>query len=705
MPNNTGSKNHIIILQKIAKQRAGRCLSKKYINTKEKLAFICRKDHIWKATPNGIKNGSWCPKCGRAEAANKKRDSIETMQNLAASRGGRCLSNKYIDNSMYLRWKCAQGHIWKAKPSNIKTGTWCPQCGRQRTAAALKDSIQNMHLLAKKNGGNCLSKEYLGSHSNLKWKCSKGHIWNATPTSIKSGSWCRTCAFQRNANRQRDTISNMKNIAKENGGKCLSKTYVKNNSPLLWQCEQGHIWKAPPANIKMGGWCPYCSGHKFWGDIHQELQKIAIGKGGKLISKKYLDSQTPLKWQCAEGHIWRASASAIKTGQWCARCYGNVRKTISEARAAAKMRGGHCLSKKYERAKAKLSWQCAEGHIWNASWESAIQYSWCPQCNASSSYGERVFRDLLEQIFKTKFPRRRPQWLITNDGKRLELDGYSEDSKIAFEYHGPQHETHVDFFHNGKSTLATRRYYDKQKRRICRKNRVRLIEFPYAKSFSDTNSLMQLIKSKCNSAGIDIPKNFESTKLKISGPFSSQWLEKLRVICKENQGKLLSTAYTGSTSPIKVQCRNKHVWETLPNRITLGNWCPYCAKRKVWQPLETYQKLAHSRGGKLISETYNSSTEKLLWQCKNNHTWKATPTHIKLGTWCPFCSKVRIWGDPYKILQKIAKERKGELLSKRYVNAKSKLNWKCNKGHAWKASPDKVKRGSWCPQCAGKKKK
>jgi len=52
--------------------------------------------------------------------------------------------------------------------------------------------------------------------------------------------------------------------------------------------------------------------------------------------------------------------------------------------------------------------------------------------------------------------------------------------------------------------------------------------------------------------------------------------------------------------------------------------------------------------------------------------------------------------------QKIAIERNGECLSNEYINTHKKLKWKCNiDGHIWYAIPNNIKRGSWCPLCAG----
>jgi len=58
----------------------------------------------------------------------------------------------------------------------------------------------------------------------------------------------------------------------------------------------------------------------------------------------------------------------------------------------------------------------------------------------NDSMGEKLTRRALEQIYGKKFPNVRPDWLINpKTGYRLELDGYCEELKIAFEYHGVQH--------------------------------------------------------------------------------------------------------------------------------------------------------------------------------------------------------------------------------------------------------------------------
>ncbi len=114
-------------MRRIAKQRGGKCLSEKYINSWTQLIWECTKGHQWKATLHNVKKGTWCPIC-----AGMQRHTIEEMHQLAEARGGKCLSGKYINGSTKLRWICAEGHRWKAAPSNIIRGHWCPKCSKRR---------------------------------------------------------------------------------------------------------------------------------------------------------------------------------------------------------------------------------------------------------------------------------------------------------------------------------------------------------------------------------------------------------------------------------------------------------------------------------------------------------------------------------------------------------------------------------------------
>lgn len=175
------------------------------------------------------------------------------------------------------------------------------------------------------------------------------------------------------------TIRDMQQWASYKGGKCLSKEYWNVHTKLTWMCASGHTWDAIPNRIRDGQWCPVCNG-KQKGTIEQ-MQAVAAGRGGKCISKTYINANTRLEWECIKGHTWKSTAGCIKYGQWCPHCYGNAKLTIEKMQQIAKERGGKCISKKYINKDTHLKWQCAEGHTWRSTPGSIMKAkSWCPVC-------------------------------------------------------------------------------------------------------------------------------------------------------------------------------------------------------------------------------------------------------------------------------------------------------------------------------------
>ena len=297
------------------------------------------------------------------------------------------------------------------------------------------------------------------------------------------------------------TVLDMQVLANTRGGQCLSKEYTNNYTKLTWQCKEGHQWDAVPASVKRGKWCPTCGGAQK-GTL-EEMQRIAEGKGGLCLSRKYTNNYSKLRWQCKEGHQWDAVPGSVTRGFWCPFCAGHHKGTIEEMQRIAEARAGKCLSREYTNKRSKLIWQCKEGHQWDAT----------------------------------------------------------------------------------------------------------------------------------------------------------------------------------------------------PGSVTRGCWCPSCARNRLKGTLEEMRKVAEGRGGKCLSMEYVNDQTRLNWQCRDGHRWKATPNNVKQGHWCPDCAAGRQIGT-IKEMRRIAASRAGKCLSAEYVNGQTKLTWQCKEGHHWKALPRNIKQGHWCPRCA-----
>jgi hypothetical protein len=107
-------------------------------------------------------------------------------------------------------------------------------------------------------------------------------------------------------------------------------------------------------------------------------------------------------------------------------------------------------------------------------------------------------------------------------------------------------------------------------------------------------------------------------------------------------GKCLSHYYVNSRIKLLWQCEKGHQCFATPFSIKVRNsWCPHCAGT---QPLglDAMHKLARKNGGRCLSEEYKNCKTKMLWQCKYGHEFESTPDNIKQGRWCPFCHSTMV---------------------------------------------------------------
>jgi hypothetical protein len=178
-------------------------------------------------------------------------------------------------------------------------------------------------------------------------------------------------------------------------------------------------------------------------------------------------------------------------------------------------------------------------------------------------------------------------------------------------------------------------------------------------------------------------------------------------LARRRGGKCLSTVYTNNRESLLWECKRRHRWKAAPanvkgGRRKRGTWCLECYNLRrrfgIRDSIERMEKLAQRRGGHCLSSEYLNSKSKLIWRCEKGHCWRAVPISIKRGSWCPVCAKNQKL--TLEQFHSLAVRQGGKCLSERYINKDTRLRWECALGHQWEASPGKVKRGSWCAKCA-----
>lgn len=175
----------------LARERKGKCLSKKYISTHTQLKWECKNGHrFWKAPILIIHRNQWCKEC-------KSDKTFRRIKKKLASKGDKCLS-KFYNYRKKLIIQCKNGHkfsLWpanilKVKDTSLKKGSWCKQCFHDR----IRKSLEEVEQLAKEHGGVCLAKKYKNRHIPIKWKCGNGHIFKSSVSNVQHGEWCPDCS-------------------------------------------------------------------------------------------------------------------------------------------------------------------------------------------------------------------------------------------------------------------------------------------------------------------------------------------------------------------------------------------------------------------------------------------------------------------------------------------------------------------------------
>lgn len=304
------------------------------------------------------------------------------------------------------------------------------------------------------------------------------------------------------------TLCDVQKLAKKRHGLCLSKKYINSVTKMKWQCKEGHKWHALYNSIKSGTWCNKC-------DINlrkptlRDIQKLVKQKGGKCLSKKYVDNKTKMKWQCKEGHKWNTPYRDIKNrGDWCRKCDINSRKnTIQDAKKLARKNNGICLSKKYTNGITKMRWQCKKGHKWDSIYHSINMGSWCPKCNKNGGVEQRKLVNILNAMFPkstVKENYRGFDWLKYK--RNLELDIFIPEYKLAIEYDGKQH-FKLSYFGDStkkgsKQVLKEIQKRDRLKDKLIKENKQ---DIKYFVRFNYKDKITkEMVKLKLVNVGLDM---------------------------------------------------------------------------------------------------------------------------------------------------------------------------------------------------------
>jgi hypothetical protein len=373
----------------------------------------------------------------------------------------------------------------------------------------------------------------------------------------------------------------------------------------------------------------------------EEGRAYAESRGGEMITDTVSLKKDKVVWRCGKGHHWEQPLHAVLQNKtWCKDCAGLTPRTLDELNAIAESRGGKLLSTVYVNVDAIYDFECSLGHHFSNSFKHVVgRGQWCPRCNKGSK-SEEICRTIFEQLFGVEFIKVRPKWLRNSRGRQMEIDGYSEELRIGFEYQGIQHFS-KQFY---GASLEQRILDDEVKARLCKENGVYLFIIDYRMEYKD---FPQEIVSQAKDFGIDLSGYDFKSPIDISRAYiRDDRLPILKSLLKEKRITVLSTKWFGVKDKYSFRCDVcGHEWMATGshffNSRRVGG-CKKCSMVKLSGSnrlnLEEVQDFAKSHGGVCLSTEYGEIKQKYRFRCSQGHDFEDIYNNMKFrNTFCPIC--------------------------------------------------------------------
>lgn len=470
-------------------EQGGRVIGE-YKNVWTGILCLCDKQHFCEPKPTDIQRGKdMCKTCSENKPIPIGTPK-ERFHAKVAELGGQIVG-KYVNCGTRVTCRCSEGHSCEVMPKYIQQGRkMCDTCVKDDPNKPRRQFIDRI----KELGGKVLG-EYVNAEIRVRCICKNSHNCNPLPSHIEQGrKMCPTCR----SNSSIKSEQKFRDRIKEFGGKVIGE-YIHEKKRIKCLCVQQHNCYPTPKGIKAGTrMCRICEGNTP-GTAEKKFRDRIKELGGKVIGK-YIRSADPILCECPKGHLHRVIPSNVQRGGMCRTCAGRDPAAAKQNfYDSVKELGGEVLGE-YVDSHTLVKCRCVKGHI-SGTYPGNVQRGRgiCSLCVLKS---ESLCRSIFEELLGIDFLKKRPKWLTWRD-RPLELDGYNEEAKIAFEYQGEQHEKYIPHFHrNGPNDFELQLEKDKFKIRRCKEQGVLLFVIPSIISYTDPEAMDTFILEKLEEHGL-----------------------------------------------------------------------------------------------------------------------------------------------------------------------------------------------------------
>ena len=377
--------------------------------TNQKVWWMCKKGHEWKATIASRANGNGCAKCSSAGASQREKLFLFYILKY----GNEKVIHKYrklgfeLDiyiPSLKIGIEYDGSRFHENVEKDIIKNKKCAENGiklfriRERPLQPLNDT--SIDICYSYHNDTDLKKAV---HYLIKSIFRKDIEINTKENSIEFNECINLFEKENSLIKTHPDIAKQWHPTKNGTLKPENFTY---GSPTLiwWRCEKCHEWQATIHNRTTGRGCPYCAGKKVWvgfndlATTHPELAKLwhPTLNGNLKPTDVTINSYKEVWWICDKGHEYRCKVINRKqkdgrVSLLCPYCinkriligYNDLSTTYPEiAKQWHPIKNGDLKPTDVTAGSdKKVWWICEKGHIWQSRVGERTRGNGCPYCS------------------------------------------------------------------------------------------------------------------------------------------------------------------------------------------------------------------------------------------------------------------------------------------------------------------------------------
>jgi hypothetical protein len=376
------------------------------------------------------------------------------------------LSNKYVNSTQNLQWKCSCGKIFNCSWVKFSGGKHqCNDCSKLKCESIY--SIEQVKNMIKDKSYKMIESSFTSFSNGFTAITNDGYYVVIDKGNIIKGN--EPEIFHKH---NPYTIQNINHYLELNNikTKLLSTEYNNNTTPLQWKCQCGEVFSRNWRSFYHGeGECIYCirkrKGAKERIDI-DEIKNTVSEMGLNIVDDISEKAITSSKFSLIDkdGYLYYTHWSSIKNKKYPEKFLSSNIYSIQNINNLMRLeRNGeyHCISKKYINNTHKLTFQHKCGCIFKASlleMQGKLSlngkdkyYKQCPKCSTNKT--ESNHASILKQIFLHNFPDTSIEdksCINPKTQRTLPTDIVNHKMKIAIEiqsgYHDKPEQKKVDEF-------------------------------------------------------------------------------------------------------------------------------------------------------------------------------------------------------------------------------------------------------------------